>query len=143
MNDWDPQAFGDALIKDMRSHGGAVTAGPLKGHPLLVMSDTGARTGMPRRAILTFTRDKGAFVVAGTAGGSPTVPAWVHNVRKHPVVAIEVENRTFAATATVIARGPERDRLWGQHVAQLPWFAEYSEKTKRIIPIVRLEPTGG
>jgi hypothetical protein len=36
------------------------------------------------------------------------------------------------------ARGPERDRLWGRHVAELPWFAPYPEKSGRVIPMIRL-----
>ncbi len=136
----DSTAFEDALIADMRSHGGAVTAGPLAGHPLLVMSSIGARSGAKRRAILTYTRDADDYVVAGTAGGSPRVPAWVANVRHHPEVDIEAETRTFRGTATVLTDGPERDRLWEQHVARLPHFAAYPAKAKRIIPVVRLTP---
>ena len=59
----------DDLIADIRAHGGAVTAGPLAGHPLLIMTSTGARTGESRRAILTFSRDGGDYVVAGTQAG--------------------------------------------------------------------------
>lgn len=139
MTDWDPQAFENALIDDMRAHGGAVTSGPLAGHPLLVMTSTGAKSGESRRAILTFSRDSGDYVVAGTASGAPTDPDWVHNVQVHPEVAIEAENRQFAATATVVD-GPERDRLWQQHVEALPHFADYPEQSGRVIPMVRLTP---
>jgi deazaflavin-dependent oxidoreductase (nitroreductase family) len=139
MTDWDPQAFENALIDDMRTHGGAVTSGPLAGHPLLVMTSTGAKSGESRRAILTFSRDGGDYVVAGTASGAPTDPDWIHNVQVHPEVAIEAENRQFAATA-IIVDGPERDRLWQQHVEALPHFANYPEQTGRVIPIVRLTP---
>lgn len=75
MTDWDESAFEDGLIADMRAHGGAVTGGPLKGHPLLIMNSTGARTGEPRRTILTWSRDGNDYVVAGTAGGSTKDPA--------------------------------------------------------------------
>jgi hypothetical protein len=34
--------------------------------------------------------------------------------------------------------GPERDRLWDDHVAALPWFADYPRQTGRLIPMVRL-----
>ncbi|MDQ3879917.1 MAG: nitroreductase family deazaflavin-dependent oxidoreductase, partial [Chloroflexota bacterium] len=74
-------SYMDTLIEDMRAHGGAVTQGRHAGHPLLVLTTTGARSGAPRRSILTWTRDGGDYVVAGTAGGSPTTPAWVHNIR--------------------------------------------------------------
>src|ERR671914_1492492 len=111
MNDFDPADFENALIEDMRAHGGEVTNGPLKGHPLLIMTSRGVKTGEERRAILTWHRDDGDYVVAGTAGGSPTTPSWIHNIRENPEVAIEVANRTYEATATLI-EGPERDRLW-------------------------------
>lgn len=134
-------SFEDNLIADMRAHDGEVTTGPLAGHPLLVMRSRGAKSGDERRAILTWHRDGDDFVVAGTAGGSPTTPAWVHNVGEHPEVSVEAENRTFDARATVISEGPERDRLWEGHVAQLPWFADYPKQTDRVIPMVRLTPT--
>jgi deazaflavin-dependent oxidoreductase (nitroreductase family) len=135
-------AWEDGLIADMRAHDGAVTTGPLAGHPLLIMISKGARTGTPRRVILTWSRDGEDYVVAGTASGSPTVPAWIHNVEANPDVAVEIPPRKFNATGRVIAEGPERDRLWEQHVAALPHFAEYPEQTGRLIPMMRLTPRG-
>jgi deazaflavin-dependent oxidoreductase (nitroreductase family) len=140
MPDFDPQAFEDALIAEMRANNGEVTSGPLAGHPLLVLSSHGAKSDEPRRAILTFSRDNGDYVVAGTAGGSPTTPSWIHNLREHPDVTIEAENRTVPARATIVDGADERDRLWNQHVARLPWFADYPAQTGRTIPIVRLTP---
>ncbi|HEX5039550.1 MAG TPA: nitroreductase family deazaflavin-dependent oxidoreductase [Candidatus Limnocylindria bacterium] len=131
--------FEKALIQEMRTHDGKITSGPLAGHPLLVLTSSGARSGEPRQAILTFSRDQGDYVVAGTAGGSPSTPAWVYNLREHPEVEIEAENRTFDATARVVD-AEERDRLWEQHVARLPHFAEYPVKAKRVIPMVRITP---
>lgn len=132
--------FEDELIADMRAHGGTATKGFVAGHPLLIMTNEGAKSGESRRAILTYSRDDGDYVVAGTAGGSPKDPAWVHNVRENPEVTIEVNLETMPATATLIEEGPERDRLWEQHVAALPWFADYPEQTGRLIPMVRLTP---
>ena len=143
MTDFDVSAFEDALIADMRANDGKVTTGPLAGHPLLVLSGRGARSGEPRRAILTWTRDGDDYVVAGTASGSPTTPAWVHNLKANPDVTIEVDARTVPARATVIEDGPERDRLWDQHVERLPWFADYPSQSGRTIPMVRLTPSAG
>ena len=137
VNQWE-----EALIADMRAHDGQVTQGPLAGHPLLIMWSQGARTGESRRSILTGSRDGDAYVVAGTAGGSPTTPGWVFNVAANPDVTIETRNETFTARAEVLRDGPERDRLWEQHVAALPHFAPYPEQTGRLIPMVRLHPTG-
>lgn len=139
MTEFDPNAFEEGVIADMREHGGAVTTGPLKGHPLLIMTSRGARSGAERRAILTFSRDGDAYVVAGTASGAPTPPAWVANVRKNPHVTIEVNTKTYNADAS-IAEGDDRDDLWRRHVEALPWFAEYPEKSGRVIPMIRLHP---
>jgi len=141
MTDWDPAAFENDLIADMRAHGGKVTTGPLAGNPLLVMTSTGAKSGKSRRAILTFTRDGADYVVAGSKGGAPTDPLWLLNLKANPNVTIEAEGRTFEATASV-ASGPDRDRLWERHVEAVPAFGEYPKKSGRVIPMVRLRPRG-
>ena len=133
MNDFEAR-----ILADMRAHDGHVTSGPLAGHPLLVLTSTGAKSGQPRQSILTLSRDGDDYIVAGTAGGSPKVPGWVHNVSAHPEVTIETGNETFEGRAETILDGPERDRLWAQHVEALPWFADYPAQTGRVIPMVRL-----
>lgn len=135
-------AWEEALIADFRTNGGRPSGGPLKGHPLLLMYSTGAKTGERRRSILTYSRDGDAYIVAGTAGGSKTAPAWIANVTADPQVTLEVANETFL-TAASLAEGEERDRLWAQHVRQLPWFADYPAQVGgRIIPMVRLTRRG-
>jgi deazaflavin-dependent oxidoreductase (nitroreductase family) len=135
----DAAAWENNLLAEWRANGGTVTSGPLAGHPLLVMTSTGAKSGEPRRAILTFSRDGADYVVAGSASGAPTDPAWLQNVRSHPDVTIEAEGRTFPASATVVD-DTEHARLWPQHVAALPHFGEYPAKAGRVIPVVRIRP---
>lgn len=138
MTDGAANTFEDDLIADMRANGGAVTSGPLAGHPLLIMTSSGANTRELRRAILTWSRDGEDYVVAGTASGSPKDPAWLANIQADPNVVVEAEGRApFDALASV-ADAAERDRLWAQHVAALPHFAGYPEQTGRVIPMVRL-----
>jgi deazaflavin-dependent oxidoreductase (nitroreductase family) len=137
MADADQNAWENALIVDMRAHGGAVSRGPMAGESLLLMTTTGRKTGAPRRAILNYSRDGEEYVVAGTAGGAPTDPAWVSNVRADPSVEVKVGNQTFQATASV-ADDAEQARLWSQHVAAIPRFAEYPDQTGRVIPMVRI-----
>jgi deazaflavin-dependent oxidoreductase (nitroreductase family) len=134
-----PNAWEDALIAGMRANDGKVLDGPLAGHPLLLMTALGAKSGVPRRSILTYSRDGEDYVVAGTAGGSPTDPAWVANVRAKPEVTLEVDNEVVPGVATIV-EGPERDALWERHVQALPWFADYPAQTGRVIPMIRLAP---
>jgi len=137
MTEPDGQSWEDTLIADMREHEGRPTRGPLAGHPLLLMYAIGAKSGERRRAILAYSRDGDAYVVAGTDSGAPRDPAWLANVRANPDVTIEIGRRSFEATASV-AQGEDRGRLWDRHVAELQWFADYPAQAGRPIPIVRL-----
>jgi deazaflavin-dependent oxidoreductase (nitroreductase family) len=134
MDDWTK-----ALMADQRSTG-EVSSGPLAGKPHLIMTSTGVRTGEPREAVLSFVRDGEAFVVAATAGGSPTDPAWVHNVTANPVVTVEARLRTFRARAHVVTDDASCRRLRDALVESRPDFAAYPAKAGRRIPIITLEP---
>ncbi len=133
-------AFTQALIDDLRAHGGEVTSGPFVGRPVLLLHTIGAKTGEPRIAPLVYSRDGDHLVVAASKGGAPDHPAWFANLVANPEVTVEAGGRTFTARA-VVAEGAERDRLWAVHVAQHPGFSEYEARTTRRIPMVALEPT--
>jgi deazaflavin-dependent oxidoreductase (nitroreductase family) len=133
MSDWNAQ-----LISMLRDNNGEVPAGPMAGRPLMILTSKGAKTGKPRQAVLTFSRDDGRYVVAATAGGAPVAPNWYHNVLANPAVQIEAKGETFNATATE-APPAERERLWALHVAARPEFAEYPEKSGRTIPVITLQ----
>ena len=135
-------AWEDNMIADLRANGGKPSAGPLAGEDLLVLHTTGAKTGEQRRAILSYTRDGDDYVVAGTANGRPTDPAWIRNIQSSPRVTFDIGATAKPATAT-IAEGAERERLWAGHIKVLPRFADYPAKVGgRIIPVVRLTPVG-
>jgi deazaflavin-dependent oxidoreductase (nitroreductase family) len=136
---FDPAEWENSLIADMRANGGTPSQGPLAGDPLMLLYSTGAKTGEKRRSIVTYSRDGDAYVVAGSKSGAPDDPKWVGNIEKNATVEMEVANETFQGTGEVFRTGPERDRLWDQHVAALPRFGEYPAKTGgRVIPMVRL-----
>jgi deazaflavin-dependent oxidoreductase (nitroreductase family) len=138
MTDWDPEAWTRNLIADMREHGGRPSSGPMAGKPLIVLTSKGAKTGEPRTAIVTYHKDGDRWAIAASKGGDPKDPQWFHNLEAHPDVTIEVDNEQLPVHA-VIASGPERDRLWKDHVAALPEFGEYPKKTDRVIPMILLE----
>ena len=136
MSDWNAQ-----LIATLRGNHGEVSEGPMAGRPLMILTTKGAKTGQAHEAVLTFSRDDGRYVVCATAGGSPTTPGWYYNLIANPAVQVEAKGETFAATASV-APPAERERLWEQHVAERPEFAEYPEISGRTIPVVTLQPIG-
>lgn len=132
--DWNTQ-----IIEEFRANQGKV-GGPFAGRELLLLTSIGAKSGRPRTNPLAFIRDGDDIVVVASKAGAPTNPDWFHNVRAHPEVTIEIGTDTRKATATAITEGPERDRLYAAMVEVMPGFAEYQEKTDRVIPVVRLTP---
>jgi deazaflavin-dependent oxidoreductase (nitroreductase family) len=141
-SNWDAKSWEDQLIADLRANGGRASQGPLAGNPLMVLYSTGAKSGEPRRSIVTFSEDgSGAYYIAGSYGGNPTKhPSWYYNLVANPNVTIEIGADTYAAEATDL-RGAERDRAWDRHVEQLPNFGEYPAKvTGRTIPVIRIAP---
>ena len=133
----DNAEFTKNLIADIRANG-RPSSGYFEGKPVLVLTTTGAKTGEPREAVVTFTRDGDDYVVVGSKSGEPDDPAWFTNLVANPVVTVETDGQTFQARATV-AEGADRDVLWDRHVAEHPQFAPYPSKTARIIPIARLK----
>jgi deazaflavin-dependent oxidoreductase (nitroreductase family) len=139
---WDPEAFTRALIEEMRANEGRITSGPLAGKDLMVLTTIGAKTGEPRTAIVTYSRDGDAFVIAASKSGAPTNPAWYYNLLANPNVTAEAGGRVFEARAEE-ATGADRDRLWNAHSTRWPEFAEYPRITDRRIPMIRIYPKDG
>ena len=137
---FDYEAFTRELTADIRTNG-RPTSGPMVGRPLMILTTIGARTGEKREAIVNFTRDGDAYVIAASKSGAPTNPAWYHNLRANPEATAEAGRETFRVRAT-IATGAERDRLWEQHATELPNFREYPPMTERVIPVISLERIG-
>ncbi len=135
-SDWNRQMIDEFHAK----HGKGVGR---FGDRLLLLTVKGARTGRARTTPLAFHRDGDRYVVAASKGGAPTDPDWYVNLRKHREAEIEVGTDTgtekIPVRATLIAKGPERDRLYERHAALMPFFADYPKKTTRIIPVVVLE----
>ena len=117
---------------------------PPWGDNLLLLHTRGAKSGRDSVQPLVYHRDTGRYVVAGSKGGAPTHPGWYHNLLKHPEAEIEVGTdrgiEKIRVKATPIPKGPERDRLYEAHSEVFAGFRDYPAKTKRIIPVVLLEP---
>jgi deazaflavin-dependent oxidoreductase (nitroreductase family) len=104
----------------------------------MILTTTGAKSGVERTAIVTYTRDGDRYVIAASKSGAPTNPAWYHNLVANPVVTAEAGGETFHARATEM-HGAERQRLWDQHAAERPEFREYPSLTDRVIPVIVLD----
>ncbi len=133
MSDWNK-----GIIEEFRSNHGKV-GGYFAGRPTLLINHTGARTGIARTNPVTYLKDGNRYLVFASKGGADTNPDWYYNLRAHPDVKVEVGDDTIEAHAEEVT-GAERDKIYAQQSSIMPQFAQYAQKTKRIIPVIALTP---
>jgi deazaflavin-dependent oxidoreductase (nitroreductase family) len=133
-----PSDFNAKIIEEFRANEGRV-GGRFEGLPILLLHHTGARSGKRRINPLAYRRDDGRYVIFASKGGSPTHPAWYHNLKAHPDATIEVGTETIDVTAGE-ATGEERERLFRAQAGDVPQFGEYERRTERVIPVMVLAP---
>jgi deazaflavin-dependent oxidoreductase (nitroreductase family) len=132
----DMNDFNANVIAEFRANGGKV-GGPFEGAPMVLVTHTGAKSGVRRTTPLVCTTDGDDIVIIASKAGAPDHPAWYFNMKANPVVTVERGTDTWEADV-VEATGAERDRLYAAQAAAMPNFAEYAEKTSRLIPVLRL-----
>jgi deazaflavin-dependent oxidoreductase (nitroreductase family) len=135
MNDYNQR-----IIEEFRSNGGKV-GGPWEGRPMVLLTTTGARSGNKHTTPLVPYADGDQLYVFGSMGGAPRHPAWYHNVLANPTVTVEHGTERFTARAEPLS-GAERDDIYAKQAALLPAFAQYQERTSRVIPVIRLVREG-
>jgi deazaflavin-dependent oxidoreductase (nitroreductase family) len=112
------------------------------GLPIAIFWTRGAKSGKVRKNALMRVEHDGAYAMVGSVGGAPTDPAWVSNVRQHPdQVTVQDGPEPWDGVARELS-GEERDLWWKRAVAAYPPYAEYQERTDRLIPVFRVERRG-
>jgi deazaflavin-dependent oxidoreductase (nitroreductase family) len=123
-----------------RLSGGRYTfASLVSGLPVVMLTTTGARTGVPRTVpVLGLPTDDGMAVIASNYGQAHH-PAWYHNLRADPTgeIVFDGERRRFRA---VEAQGERRDRIWQQGLRLYPGWSQYERRAaNRRIAVFVLE----
>jgi deazaflavin-dependent oxidoreductase (nitroreductase family) len=124
------------LINEFRTNRNKV-GGPFEGRPLLLLTTTGAKSGLCRTTPMMYIPGGEHLLVVASNAGAPIHPDWYRNLVAHPQVTVEVGTETFDAVA-VVTEGEERQRLWSRIVGLYPFFAEHQAKVTRQIPVIRL-----
>jgi deazaflavin-dependent oxidoreductase (nitroreductase family) len=133
----DMNDFNQGVIAEFRANDGVV-GGPFEGLPMMLLTNTGAKSGLERINPLCCTVDDGDVVIIASKGGAPSHPDWYRNIVANPSVTVEFGTEKYAATAQVVADEADRQRLYDAQVALMPQFGEYAKNTTRVIPVVRL-----
>jgi deazaflavin-dependent oxidoreductase (nitroreductase family) len=129
--------FDRRTVEEFRANGGRA-GGVLTGTPLVLVHHIGARSGTEHVTPLAYSA-QGDYSIAIVAsnGGSPSHPAWYHNLKANPAITVERGTQTFQATAEE-QTGPARADLWSKLVAQFPDLAKFEARTARTIPLFLL-----
>ena len=111
------------------------------GFDMLLLTTTGRKSGVERTTPLGWVSDgNGGWLIAASANGQASLPAWYHNLAAAPDKArIEIGGATIPVSAEQL-HGTEREAAWQTLTAAIPRFSGYAEKTDREIPVIRLTP---
>ncbi|MFC8242664.1 nitroreductase family deazaflavin-dependent oxidoreductase [Streptomyces chartreusis] len=109
------------------------------GMPVILLTTRGARSGKLRKTPLMRVEHEGRYAAVASLGGAPKHPVWYHNVKADPQVELRdgTELRDMRAREVT---GAEKAEWWERAVAAYPPYAEYQQKTDRVIPLFVLEP---
>ena len=133
--------FNERNIEEFRRNGGKV-GGQFEGFPLLLLTSTGAKSGVKRLNLIGYFDIDGKIYVVGSAAGRDSSPAWVFNLRANPNVTVEIGADPPKAVLAHELPRDERDRIYDTIVQSAPGFAEYAKNTDRVIPVFELAPEG-
>lgn len=120
--------------------GGDTRVAQIQGRPIVVVTVTGAKSGLPRRIPLMRVEHEGRYLAVASKGGAPKDPMWVTSIRRNPDVIVRDGATDITLTSRELTAGQERDLWWDRGVEDFPPYADYQRKTDRTIPVFLLEP---
>ena len=111
------------------------------GLPVIIVTNTGRRTGAVRKTPLMRAVDGKNYILVASRGGAPNHPVWYYNLKAEPNVEIRDGAEVHSMRVREISDAAEKQRLWDIAVAAYPPYQEYQDKTDRQIPVFIAEPT--
>ena len=110
------------------------------GLPVVIVTNTGNKTGAIRKTPLMRVQDGANYVLVGSVGGAPKNPVWVYNLRANPLVEVRDGKEVRSMRVREVADDAERTRLWALAAQAFPPYDEYKQRTSRKIPVFIAEP---
>ena len=106
------------------------------GMPVIKLTTTGRKTGLPRSVMLTSPHQIGdSLVLVASKGGSDSHPEWFLNLVANPEVIIETRSEKKEMTAQVVNSDDYED-LWCEVTTKFGNYGQYQNRTDRVIPLV-------
>ena len=115
----------------------------LAGIPVVVLTTTGAKSGLRRTTPVLCLRNEFAhetFAIVASNFGNEHHPAWYYNLKAHPRVTCKVEGRIGEYFARQAA-GEDYERWWRRAEETYFGFSLYKKRAgERLIPIFVMTP---
>ena len=110
------------------------------GLPVLMLTTTGARSGLPRTVPVLGIPTADGLAVLASNFGQQHHPAWYHNLRADPEATVVVHGETRAVRA-VLTEGEQRQRIWEEALRWYPGWTFYERHAShRQIGVFLLKP---
>jgi deazaflavin-dependent oxidoreductase (nitroreductase family) len=97
------------------------------GLPVVIVTNSGNKTGATRKTPLMRVKDGDNYVLIGSVGGAPKNPAWIYNLRANPLVEIRDRHEVWSMRVREVVDASERSRLWAIAVQAYPPYEEYQQ----------------
>ncbi len=104
------------------------------GLPVVVVTTRGNKSGKIRKMALMRVEHDGQYALVASKGGAPTNPVWYYNLKADPQIRIQDGPEPFEFDVRELD-GDERAHWWERAVAAYPPYAEYQQRTSRLIPV--------
>jgi deazaflavin-dependent oxidoreductase (nitroreductase family) len=77
----------------------------------------------------------GEYALVASVGGAPKHPVWYFNLKSDPQSVMMQDGPEPFAVEVRELQGDERTLWWDRAVAAYAPYADYQERTKRVIPV--------
>jgi len=119
-----------------KSNGRFTALGPF-GSPLLLLTVTGAKSGLPRTTPLVYLLDGDRLLVVGSNFGQAHHPAWSTNLLANPDATVTIAGVRTPVHAELL-EGEERQRCWELFEEAARPYQVYGTRTDRTIRVFAL-----
>ena len=132
----------DRLVLRLTNNKSSLTA-TLSGLPVVVLSSTGAKSGLPRTTPLIGIPDEfgsGRFALIASNYGQKHNPSWYYNLKANPQATCSVSGHSGDYIAYE-AEGEEYTSFWQAAVDMYLGYSQYKNRAEgRHIPIMIMTP---
>ena len=110
-------------------------------NPAVMLTTTGAKSGLARTTPLASVPLDGDFYVVGSNYGGEKHPAWSGNLIANPDAHVSFRGQDIDVTAHLLTT-EEKQTTWPRLIERWPAYDQYAELTDRDLRVFRLRPKG-